>query len=266
MTATNKTLAGPIGNCCIQGFKHEGTPVGQKIHIGGMDTYISYPPNWSSDGPKKIIFAFPDVFGTFYVNNDLVLDHFASLGFLVIAPDYFQGDSVTKYVVSEVGTDVVTKPGFDLNTWVAPHIKFAKQAVPIWIKAVRAEFDAPGTQWATIGYCFGAPFVLDLLAEDDAVVAGAFAHPAFLDEDHFRNIKKPLYMAVPDVDELYPAESRHITEEILTKKGHKYVSQIFGAVRHGFSTKANLAVPYERWVKEECARGFEGWLNQFFAT
>lgn len=80
------------------------------------------------------------------------------------------GDSVTKYVVSEVGTDVVTKPGFDLNTWVAPHIKFAKQAVPIWIKAVRAEFgvshaflvcyilmyvlnsvDAPGTQWATIG-------------------------------------------------------------------------------------------------------------------
>lgn len=61
MTTTNKTLAGPVSDCCAQGMKHVGTPVGQKINIGGMDTYISYPPSSSSEKPKKIILAFPDV-------------------------------------------------------------------------------------------------------------------------------------------------------------------------------------------------------------
>ncbi|KZS88990.1 alpha/beta-hydrolase [Sistotremastrum niveocremeum HHB9708] len=259
MTTTNKTLAGPVSDCCAQGMKHVGTPVGQKINIGGMDTYISYPPTSSSEKPKKIILAFPDIFGTFYVNTDLVLDHFASHGFLVIAPDYFQGDSVAKHVEEGVGF----KPGFDLATWVTPHIQFAKKATPPWVKAVKEEFSAPGTQWATIGYCFGAPFVMDLLAEDDAVVAGAFAHPAFLDEDHFRKIKKPLFMSLPDIDQLCPAESRHVAEEILTKKEHKYVAQLFGGVHHGFGTRADITNPYEKWVKEECAKGFEAWLNLF---
>jgi dienelactone hydrolase len=38
-----------------------------------------------------------------------------------------------------------------------------------------------------VGYCFGAPFVLDVCATD-IVKAGAIAHPAFLDEDHFRKV------------------------------------------------------------------------------
>ena len=58
-----------------------------------------------------------------------------------------------------------------------------------------------------IGYCFGGPFVLDLAATDD-VVAGsfvvpeillylnfdvvAFAHPAFVTDEQFKNIKSGL--------------------------------------------------------------------------
>ena len=58
-----------------------------------------------------------------------------------------------------------------------------------------------------LGYCFGAPFVMDHLATSDWVIAGmtyrfppflrvmtgypsgAIAHPAFLNESHFQNIK-----------------------------------------------------------------------------
>lgn len=36
-------------------------------------------------------------------------------------------------------------------------------------------------------YCFGAPYVCDELAKE-TVTAGAFAHPAFLKEEHFTNV------------------------------------------------------------------------------
>lgn len=37
-------------------------------------------------------------------------------------------------------------------------------------------------------YCFGAPFVCDELAKDTCA-AGAFAHPAFLKDEHIRGVK-----------------------------------------------------------------------------
>lgn len=37
-------------------------------------------------------------------------------------------------------------------------------------------------------YCFGGPYVMDALAGDLCEV-GAFAHPAFLEDRHFENIK-----------------------------------------------------------------------------
>ena len=40
---------------------------------------------------------------------------------------------------------------------------------------------------ASYRYCFGAPYVCDLLA-GDTCAAGAFAHPAFLKESHFLNL------------------------------------------------------------------------------
>lgn len=40
-------------------------------------------------------------------------------------------------------------------------------------------------------YCFGAPYVCNELA-GDTVTAGAFAHPAFLKEHHFFNLKSEL--------------------------------------------------------------------------
>ena len=44
------------------------------------------------------------------------------------------------------------------------------------------------TKYACVGYCFGAPYVCDELA-GNTVAVGAFAHPAFLKEHHFTNLK-----------------------------------------------------------------------------
>jgi len=72
-------LAGPLGDCCFKGFKHTGDPVGKKITIAGVETYISEPPA-DTTGPKKVILFFSDIFGPFFRNAQLIQDYFASQG------------------------------------------------------------------------------------------------------------------------------------------------------------------------------------------
>lgn len=48
-------------------------------------------------------------------------------------------------------------------------------------------------------YCFGAPYVCNELA-GNTVTAGAFAHPAFLKEHHFFNLKSELTPSSEIVD------------------------------------------------------------------
>lgn len=78
-TSTPLTLSGPLGNCCTRSFKHEGEPVGRVENIAGFQTYISDPPDATSE-PKKIILYFSDAFGPFYINAKLLQDYFASHG------------------------------------------------------------------------------------------------------------------------------------------------------------------------------------------
>lgn len=61
--------------------------------------------------------------------------------------------------------------------------------MPRWAEAVRARYGTDATRYACTGYCFGAPFVCDLLA-GDLVSAGAFAHPTALKEEHFSRLKR----------------------------------------------------------------------------
>lgn len=53
----------------------------------------------------------------------------------------------------------------------------------------------------TISY--GAPYVCDQLSDKGICSAGAFAHPAFLKEHHFENLKSEFFSAIrmkPSVD------------------------------------------------------------------
>ena len=64
---------------------------------------------------------------------------------------------------------------------------YANARVPGWVEAVKQTYGKADTKYACVGYCFGAPYVCDQLAQD-TVDVGAFAHPAFLKESHFSQI------------------------------------------------------------------------------
>nr|GAT46359.1 dienelactone hydrolase [Mycena chlorophos] len=272
-SAPDPVIAAPSGVCCIEGYPHVGTPKGEFVSIAEVETYVTRPP--SKEQENRVIFKlyFPDVWGiNDFQNGQLLCDYFASNGFLVLALDYFCGDPVTKH-----RTGNAPNPGFDFEAWKAKHQAFAKVAVPKWIAAVKAQFGTETTKYACVGYCFGAPYVMDCLSSSTSpspsglgTHVGAFGHPAFLNESHFTNCARPLFLSCAETDHTFPAEARHRAEELLTQrakevdsKGMRFQIQLFSGVSHGFSLRGDMSNPWERYAKEESASGIVRWFKMF---
>ena len=139
--------------CCIQSVPHIGTPIGSIETLAGTNTYITRgdSPRGDQDKYQQIIFYFSDVFGPLYVNNQLLIDYFASRGkcvhphmkhsakvsgggtegYLVASLDYFEGDKLEA---------LRAKPGFDLTAWGMEKHSRAKELIPGWIAAVKAKY------------------------------------------------------------------------------------------------------------------------------
>lgn len=96
-----------------------------------------------------------------------------------------------------------------------------------------------------MGYCFGAPYVCNLLGTD-AVSAGAFAHPTLLKEEHFTSIKQPLLLSCAEEDHAFPTDLRRKAVDLLQRDKKVYHLQLFQGVSHGFATKADINDPYQR--------------------
>jgi len=252
---TDSYLAKPSGACCFKGSIHEGEPRGTYTSILDVTTYISTPPSGNANG--NILLYFPDVWGLF-PNGLLIMDAFADAGYLVLGLDYFRGDPVWKHRKDK--NDTTTDPGFDHKAWMAKHMAFADEIVPKWVKEVKGKYGKAETKYACVGYCFGAPYVCDELA-GDTVTAGAFAHPAFLKEHHFFNLKKPLLLSCAEVDHTFDSQSRRRAIDILQEIKVPYQVQLFYGVEHGFALRGNMDNLYERYVKEQSLEGIIKWFN-----
>ncbi len=87
---SSAVLAGPHGDACFKGVKHSGNPVGKTVEIAGISTYVAEPKPGAE--VKGIILFFADIFGPFYVNNQLLQDYFAENGeFVPCTPVTFVG-------------------------------------------------------------------------------------------------------------------------------------------------------------------------------
>ncbi|KAH7000838.1 dienelactone hydrolase, partial [Macrophomina phaseolina] len=153
-----------------------------------------------------------------------------------------------------------TDADFDFAAWRQKHWDFAQIAVPKWVAAVKAQYGEASTKYAAVGYCFGAPYVCDLLAAED-VTAGAFAHPSFLKESHFHQIKRPLFMSCAEIDPYFDQSSRRRALEILQEEEKKWHLQLFCNVEHGFAVRGDPEIPHIRWSKEQSHRSIVSWFD-----
>ncbi|KAF9481285.1 alpha/beta-hydrolase [Pholiota conissans] len=245
-------LAGPISNCCITGFKHEGEPVGRVETIAGIETYVSDPPSNGAAGPKKVIMFFSDVFGPFYTNAQLLQDYFASCGYHVVGLDYMFGDYFTKYE---------GRPVSEIIPWVDEKLRVAREETPKWIDEIRKIY-GEDAKYCSIGYCFGGPFTIELAATDKVVAAG-FVCPIYITEEHFRNIKKPFLLSCSEHDVTFPTPQRHKAEEILAEIKATYHVQVFSGVEHGFAARGDITIENIRWTKEQSAKTIITWFDRF---
>lgn len=183
-----------------------------------------------------------------------------------------------------------SNPNFDYEAWKRKHMNFADEAVPRWIDEVKRAYGQLSTKYACVGwvfdflyfddqhfnpkpgmifrYCFGAPYVCNALAKEN-VTAGAFAHPAFLKEHHFTEIKseciylclqkrihwcwswgkEPLFLSCAEEDHTFDSKSRVTALNILQSEHKKYHLQLFSGVEHGFALRGDMKNPYEREYK-----------------
>jgi len=255
---TDRVLAAPSGDCCLKVVQHKGTASGRTETIYNIETYISGANDGRAD---RILFHFADVWGAYFINNQLLNDYYASQGWLVLAPDYFRGDPVTLHRATP-GIRETTEPGWSYDEWKDKHMKFAVENMPGWIEAVKKKYGSEKTIYTAVGYCFGAPHVLNECARD-TIVAGAVAHPAFLNESHIQNSKKPILFSCSEVDHTFPADSRHVAEKILAENKQIYHFQLFSGVAHGFALRGNMEVENERWAKEQSSRTIAEWFDRF---
>ncbi|KAG5640483.1 hypothetical protein DXG03_008342 [Asterophora parasitica] len=231
-------LASAPGDCCFKGVQHTGVATGKSTHIAGIPTYVSKPSpaheRLDANAKERIILFLPDVFGPFFLNNQLIMDWFAQHGFLVLGIDYFFGDALYLH----------TEEDFDRNAWIKNVREKAVSEFPKWLEGVR-DIYGEETQYFAVGYCFGAPFALNL-AVTDKVAAAAFAHPGFLNEDHFSNLRQPLFLSCAETDSTFPLESRRRAEDLLVAAKATYHIQVFSGVKHGFATRGDPNIENER--------------------
>ncbi|KAI1102698.1 dienelactone hydrolase [Jackrogersella minutella] len=238
----------PPGECCFQGFRHDGEPTGTSLKVGTHDAYLA-TPNASSAKDAAILYI-PDVI-SIWQNSKLMADQFAANGYLTLIIDPFKGDALS----------LNRDPDFDFVAWKAKH---GPEVVdPIITTAIKYLKEEKGFKTiGALGYCFGAKYVARHFKS--GIGAGFVAHPSFVEEDELEGFKAPLSIAAAETDHIFPPEKRHKSEVILAKNGFPYQINLYSQVSHGFSVRCDTSKKVERFAKErafeQAVTWFDNWL------
>ncbi|KAF3010366.1 hypothetical protein E8E14_009703 [Neopestalotiopsis sp. 37M] len=225
----------PPGDCCGQGFKHEGEPEGKIITVASKwDGYLATPPSGIERKDATVLYI-PDILGI-YNNSKLLADQFAAKGYQTLLLDVMNGDPAP--------ANFHSIPSFDLPTWISegtggknPHTKEAID--PIVSAAIKY-------------------VIRHLVSELDA---GFVAHPSFVDEQELAAITRPLSIAAAETDSIFTTERRHKSEDLLIHAGIPYQLNLFSGVAHGFAVRCDLKQKNQRFAKEQALLQAVAWFG-----
>jgi len=218
--------------------------------VGNIETYLAFPPDKSTD---KAILILTDVIGHKYINVQLIADQFAANGYFVAMPDLFNGDPV-----------LLNRPaGFDVMAWLKSghETKEVDPIVETVIKELRGKYGV--NKLGAVGYCFGAKYVVRYLKAGGQIDAGFVAHPSFVEDAEFKAIEGPLSIAAAETDQIFPAEKRRQSEDILFKLDIPWQINVYSDVQHGFAVRADLTNPRVKWAKEQAFFQAVQWFDEY---
>ncbi|SMQ48659.1 unnamed protein product [Zymoseptoria tritici ST99CH_3D1] len=245
----------PPGKCCSIGVKHEGEAKGELKDIGNINTYFSYP---ESRDTSHGILLLPDVLGQKFINVQLIADQFAANGYFTVVPDLFEGDPVS----------LNPPEGFDIMKWLTTSGPSGghtyKQVDPI-VEAVIKEMktNLGVKKLGSVGYCFGAKYVARFMTGGKGIDVGFMAHPSFVEEDEIKALTGPLSIAAAETDQIFPAEKRRATEDILKGMKIPYQISLYSDVEHGFAVRADVSKKPNKFAKEAAFLQAVAWFDEF---
>lgn len=231
----------------------------------GTRCYIAVPPTpldqeyaakqmQQLNAAKAILFC-SNVFGIELVANRLLADKFAEENnVVVLAPDLFQGDSL-----SALQTDA---PDFDLYVWQQRHGQ-AESRPPLDAAIAYARESLGITEFAGVGYCVGARWLLDL-AFDGLLVCGAINHPSLVEDAHLERLAGldfPVLFNTCGHDFYFPDERLTLADSLWAKRPQYYKRLFWKNQQHGWSVRGGLSDGGEK-AKQEAFEACSDWIAE----
>jgi dienelactone hydrolase len=99
--------------------------------------------------------------------------------------------------------------------------------------------------------------------EGKGVDVGYVAHPSFVEESELAAIQGPLSIAAAETDQIFTAEKRHKSEEILVKTKQPYQINLYSGVSHGFSVRCDTSKKVEKFAKEQAFLQAVNWFDEY---
>ncbi|KAK9476227.1 dienelactone hydrolase [Lipomyces japonicus] len=238
------------GDCCRKGYVYGGTPAGEFTTFAGTPIYVAEPAAGKS--ATKAILYLTDIFGLPITNHKLIADQFAGRGFLTLVPDLFNDDPAP----------YPNPADWDLLNWLKSHdIEHTEPVINKAFDLIKASYPSV-TEIHAVGYCFGAKYVVRLLGEG-RINSGFVAHPSLITEDELKAIKGPLSIAAAETDHIFPAEKRHLSEQILIDIKATYFLSLYSGVTHGFAVRGDLEDAEVIWAQEQAFEQALTWFARF---
>ncbi|KAK7991285.1 alpha/beta-hydrolase [Apiospora saccharicola] len=241
----------PPAKCCTVGVKHDGEPTGTLFKIGKYEAYLATPPAGVAQAKDTAILYLPDVI-SIWQNSKLMADQFAANGYLTLIIDLFNGDPL----------DLNRTGDFDFMSWLTKGSTGDNPPHPRGRRPHRGRGDQEKgiKKLGAVGYCFGAKYVARHYPE---ISVGYFAHPSFVDEEELAGFKGPLSIAAAETDEIFPADKRHRSEEILKEGGHPYQINLYSQTEHGFTVRCDITKKEQKFAKEQAFLQAVTWFNHW---
>ncbi|KAI5349689.1 hypothetical protein L3X38_002578 [Prunus dulcis] len=206
----------------------------------GFNSYVTGSPD-----SKLAILLVHDAFGYEAPKARKLADKIAAAGFIVVLPDFFNGDPFDGNLAS-------------LPVWIKAHgvDKTIGDAKPV-IEALKSKgVSAIGA----VGFCWGGKGVVEL-AKYDFIQAAVLCHPSFVTVDDIKAVKVPISVLGAEIDQLSPPEVVKQFEEVLSAKPEiKSHVKIFPKVVHGWTLRYNDEDEAAVKAAEEAHQDLLGWF------